>query len=521
MGAHHHRRPEDDPAGQDHPHDQGRALHPHDRGRPHPAYDPGRADATQDTGTSLTFLGAAGTVTGSKYLLTHAGRRVLVDAGMFQGEKEWRLKNWEPFPVDPATISDILLTHAHMDHSGYLPALVRQGFAGRIHCTAPTRQLTEIVLRDSAYLQEKDAQFAAERGYSKHRPPLALYGTRDVERTLPLFRELDYDEDLDLGGGLSARYTRAGHILGSASVRLAWAGAPHEPGSTGGAVLFSGDLGRADHPVLRPRERPAGAPYVVIESTYGDREHPDPGDQPHEAFAEAIRRTAARGGSILVPAFAVDRTEIVIQALGQMRDSGRIPDLPIYVDSPMAIAALKVYKEARHRAELRPDLDPEHFLDLSSLREAATKEESMALNYPRMPSIVISSSGMATGGRVLHHLERMLPDDRNTVVLTGYQSVGTRGRALADGATQLKMHGGFVPVRAEIVRDDEFSVHADASELLDWLAALRPAPQSVVVAHGEYQAAHAFARRVQDELGLPASVPAHGAQVRLGPMQRA
>lgn len=460
---------------------------------------------------TLTFLGAAGTVTGSKYLLTRPGprggdRRVLVDAGMFQGEKQWRLKNWEPFPVDPATIGDVLLTHAHMDHSGYLPALTRQGFAGAIHCTAPTRQLAEIVLRDSAYLQEKDAQYAAERGYSKHHPPLALYGMRDVERTLPLFRVVDYDTDVALGAGLLARFTRAGHILGSASVRVT-------DGET--AVLFSGDLGRDDHPVLRAREVPDGAPYVVIESTYGDREHPDPNGLPHEAFAAAIRRTAARGGSVLVPAFAVDRTEIVITALGEMRDSGRIPDLPIYVDSPMAIAALKVYKEGRHREELRADLDPDHFLDLRSLREAATKEESMALNYPRMPSIVISSSGMATGGRVLHHLERMLPDNRNTVVLTGYQSVGTRGRALADGAQQVKMHGGFVPVRAEIVRDDEFSVHADSSELLDWLAAIAPAPRSVFVAHGEQHAADAFARRIHDELGLPASVPTQGETVSL------
>ena len=506
MGAHHHRRPEYEPAQPD-------------AGGQRPAPTAPTGPPGPPGPMSLTFLGAAGTVTGSKYLLalpagTGAGageRRVLVDAGMFQGEKEWRRKNWEPFPVDPATFSDVVLTHAHMDHSGYLPALVRQGFAGSIHCTAPTRQLAEIVLRDSAYLQEKDAQYAAERGYSKHDPPLALYGMRDVERTLPLFRVVDYDTDVELGDGLHARFTRAGHILGSASVRLSHG----TRAGTETAVLFSGDLGRDDHPVLRARQGPQGAPYVVNESTYGDREHPDPAGLPHEAFAAAIRRTAARGGSVLVPAFAVDRTEIVITALGEMRDAGRIPDLPIYIDSPMAIAALKVYKEGRHRTELRADLDPEHFLDLRSLREAATKEESMALNDPRMPSIVISSSGMATGGRVLHHLERMLPDNRNTVVLTGYQSVGTRGRALADGAEQLKMHGGFVPVRAEIVRDDEFSVHADSSELVDWLRALRPAPRAVFVAHGEQHSADAFARRIRDELGLPASVPGHGESVAL------
>ena len=489
MGAHHHQRAAGAP---------GAGAHP-DPGLPRPgAQDPGSP--------TLTFLGAAGTVTGSKYLLQVLGRRVLVDAGMFQGEKEWRLKNWEPFPIDPGTISDVLLTHAHMDHSGYLPALVRAGFAGTIHCTAATRDLTEIVLRDSAYLQEKDAQFAAERGYSKHNPPLALYGINHVEATLPLFRTLGYDEDLDLGGGLTARFTRAGHILGAASVRVAW---------SGGAVLFSGDLGRHDHPVLRPRETPAGAPYVVIESTYGDREHPEPGRAPHEAFADAIRRTAARGGSVLVPAFAVDRTEVVLQALTAMRRAGRIPDLPIYVNSPMALAALKVYTAERYAGELRPDLHVRESIDLHNVHEARSKEESMALNDPRMPSIIISSSGMATGGRVLHHLSRMLPDDRNAVVLTGYQSVGTRGRALLDGAQQLKMHGGYVPVRAEIVRDDEFSVHADGSELVDWLRELTPAPARVFVAHGEQGSATAFAARVHDELGLPASVPAYGDSVTL------
>lgn len=471
-----------------------------------------RHDRVRDRFT-LTFLGAAGTVTGSKYLLTLGRRRVLVDAGMFQGEREWRRRNWDPFPVDPATIGDVLLTHAHLDHCGYLPALVRAGFNGPIWCTAGTRALVEIVLRDAAHLQEQDAQHAMERGYSKHDDPQALYGIRDVERTLPLFRVVDFDEDVDLGGEgvqrLWMRMTRAGHILGSASVRVSF-GPPEWERS----VLFSGDLGRHDHPLLRAREVPRGASYVVVESTYGDREHPE-NQAPHEAFADAIRRTAKRGGSVLVPAFAIDRTEVVLKALAQMRRDDRIPDLPIYVNSPMGIAALRVYREAAGDGELRPDLDVEGVLGLQNLHEARTKEESMALNNPRMPSVIISSSGMATGGRVLHHLEHMLPDDRNTVVLTGYQSVGTRGRALADGAQQLKLYGEYVPVRAEIVTDDEFSVHADASELLDWLRELRPAPRTCFVAHGEDHAAQALADAIHTDLGWTAVVPAHGEVVRI------
>ncbi len=474
---------------------------------------PDRSRRARDRFT-LTFLGAAGTVTGSKYLLTLGRRRVLIDAGLFQGERQWRRRNWDPFPLDPATIGDVVLTHAHLDHSGYLPALVRGGFNGSVWCTAGTRALAEIVLRDSAYLQEQDAQHAMDRGYSKHDDPKPLYGVRDVERAMALFRVVAFDDDIDLGGEgeqrLWVRFTRAGHILGSASVRASF-GAPEWERS----VLFSGDLGRHDHPLLRAREVPRGASYVVVESTYGDREHPDVGEQGHEQFADAIRRTAQRGGSVLVPAFAIDRTEVVLQALAQMRNDERIPDLPIYVDSPMGIAALRVYRAAAADGELRPDLDFDGVFGLSNLHEATTKEASMALNHPRMPSIIISSSGMASGGRVLHHLKHMLPDNRNTVVLTGYQAVGTRGRALGDGAHQIKFYGEYVPVRAEIVRDDEFSVHADARELLDWLRELRPAPRTCFVAHGENHAAQALADTIREQLGWTAVVPVHGEVVRI------
>lgn len=464
----------------------------------------------EDMATSLRFLGGAGTVTGSKFLLTEGGRRMLVDAGVFQGERDLRRLNWEPFGVPPDSVELVLLTHAHTDHVGYLPALVRDGFAGEVLATPATLELAEIVLRDAAFLAERDAEHAASHGYSKHRPPLPLFTTEDVERTLELFRLVDFDDDVDLGDGWWARWTRAGHILGAASIRLTTPTA---------SALFSGDLGRAQHPVLRAREVPPGADTVLVEATYGDREHFDPSGPAHEPLADVIRRTARRGGSVLIPAFAVDRTEVVLQALTDLMHEGRIPELPVFVNSPMALDALSVYRDPRYRGELRPDLDVRSFIDLPHLREVRSTEDSIKLNRPKVPCIIISASGMATGGRVLHHLEHLLPDDRNTVVLAGYQAEGTRGRALRDGARQLKMHGRLVQVRAEILQDEEFSVHADRSELLDWLAALDPAPRQVFTVHGTPESASALAREVRSRLGLLAraavldeTVELHGTQ---------
>lgn len=468
--------------------------------------------------TTLTFLGAAGTVTGSKYLLTIGSRRVLVDSGMFQGEKKWRLMNWEEFPVDPASISDLVLTHAHMDHVGYLPALTRAGFDGPIWCTEGTRQLAEIVLRDGAKLQEQEAEDANRGGYSKHDPALPLYTTEDVEAMLDQFVSLEYDTEFELTGNerdgftadpgetVTIRLTRAGHILGSASVNV-W--------TPSASVLFSGDLGRHDHPVLKPREIPAGAPVVLIESTYGDREHPEPPNLPHEGFADVIRRTIARGGSVLVPAFAIDRTEIVLKIISDLEREGRVPDVPVYVNSPMGVRALRVYQSLTD--ELRDDLDPTDLVHIPDLTAVESAEDSKVLTgaggHP--PAVIISSSGMATGGRVLHHLEQMLPDPKNAVVLTGYQGVGTRGRQLSEGVDQIKMFGKYIPVRAEIYHDREFSVHADCSDLLDWLKELEPKPEQVFCVHGEADAAAAFAARIKAELGLNAVVPTHGEVVVL------
>lgn len=461
------------------------------------------------TSLTLTFLGGAQTVTGSKYLLTHRGnRRILVDAGMFQGQKKLREMNWQPFPTNPSSIHTIVLTHAHMDHVGYLPVLVAQGFSGQILATAGTIRLAGIVLRDAAHLQEMEARDARKGGYSKHANPRPLYTIDDVERVFPLFREVNVHTDVDLGDGLVMRMWRAGHILGATSIRF-------RDTTTGNAVVFSGDLGRLEHPVLVDREVPQGAPTVLIESTYGDREHPEP-EIPHQEFADLVNRVIGRGGNVLIPAFAVDRTEVLLLTLQEMIEAGRIPaDIPIWVNSPMGLAALDVYRDPAMAAEIDPRFKGREFINLPTLREARSMEASMALNRPDRPSIIISSSGMATGGRVVHHLAHMLGDERNGVVFTGFQAPGTRGRALVDGATELKMYGRYVPVRAEILQDREFSVHADASDLIDWLRGMSPTPTVVHCVHGEPDSARALAQRIREELGITAVVPSLGEVVRL------
>ncbi len=457
----------------------------------------------------LTFLGAAGTVTGSRFLVDTGSSRVLVDAGLYQGLKELRRRNWDELGVPPGSVDAVVLTHAHLDHSGYLPRLVRDGFTGPVLCTEDTRKLAAIVLRDSAHLQEEDARYANERGYSKHRPALPLYDDGDVVRTLPLISPVAFGERCQAAPDVHVTLSPAGHILGSATVLLEAAGS---------RVLFSGDLGRGNHPLLRAAPSPPGVDVVVVESTYGDREHPDADP---DVLAAAVRRTAKRGGTVLVPAFAVDRTELVLLELDRLTRAGQVPRLPVYVDSPMALAALEVYRAAlrSHSAQLRPEaagaldrLGDGDGLDLRAVREVA---DSVALNEPDYPCIVISASGMATGGRVVHHLAHQLPDPRNCVVLTGYQAVGTRGRQLLEGATQLKMHGRYVPVRAEVVEVQDFSVHADADETIGWLRRSPARPRVAYVVHGEPEAAYALARRIGSDLGWDAVVPRQGERVRL------
>lgn len=456
---------------------------------------------------TMTFLGGNGTVTGSKTLLSRQEHQVLIDCGLYQGLRELRRRNWEALPLQAATLDGVLLTHAHLDHTGHLPLLVKDGFAGPVHATAATVELSRIVLRDSAHVQEEDARYATGRGFSKHSPARPLYDSADVERALERLVAVDPARRVDLPGLGCASWLRAGHILGSASVHV-------DIPSAATSVLFSGDLGRDQHPLLRPPEPPTRSRFVVVESTYGDRRHAESG---REALGEAVRRTVRRGGSVVIPAFAVDRTEVVLHALAQLTRSGAIPDVPIYADSPMALRALAVYRAAIERADpdLRRGLDVTA-LDSGNLHEASTPEQSQALNAPRTPCVIVSASGMATGGRVLHHLKHLLPDERNTVVLVGYQALGTRARDLADGARHVKIHGRYVPVRAEVVSVDGFSVHADSAELLDWLARLPEPPETCFVVHGEPAAAQSLADRVEDELGWTAVVPRFGERVRIG-----
>ena len=453
---------------------------------------------------SLTFLGAAGTVTGSKFLVGADSSQFLVDAGLFQGLKALRRRNWDPLGFPATSLRGVVVSHAHLDHCGYLPALVRQGFNGPILLSADTAALAEIVLRDSAKLQMEDAKYASSRGYSKHRPPKPLYDADDVERTLPLFQIVDFDTPVPLGGGVTVRLPAAGHILGSASPVLT---------ADGVTLAFSGDLGRANHPLLRPPAPPPAASAIIVESTYGDRIHPP---HPQQALADAINRTVDRGGSVVIPAFAVDRTELLVLALQDLTRAGRIPRLPIFLDSPMALRGLQVYQAAvaRGSGDVRPDL-PVDLLSDSDVHEAHATTQSQALNDPAEPSIIISASGMASGGRVLHHLKQMLPDPRHSVLLVGYQAVGTRGRDLVDGATQVKIHGEYVPVRAEVVDVQGFSVHADADELLAWLASAPEPPQVTYVVHGEPAASAELARRIGAELGWLAVVPRDGERVRV------
>ena len=454
---------------------------------------------------SLTFLGAARTVTGSKFLIESDGTRVMVDCGMFQGEKVWRQRNWEPLTVDPARTDAVVLTHAHLDHCGYLPVLVRDGFNGPVLCTPETAKLAAIVLRDAAHLAEEDAEHANLTGYSKHRPALPLFDDEDAEKAISLITPVDHDVATTLPGDIGLTLRSAGHILGSAYAELDVAGV---------RLLVSGDMGRPGHPLLLPPESPRDSDVVVVESTYGDRVHEEHGD---EVLADAITRTIGRGGVVLMPAFAVDRTFVLLMTLARLETEGRIPQVPVYVDSPMALRALDVYKEAiaAHDPQLRPEVTmastsyrPSH------LKLMPSRQESEKLNRPGKPCIIVSASGMATGGRVLHHLAHQLPNGRDTVILTGFQVPGTRGHALAEGERQIKIHGRYIPVRAEVCATNAYSAHADAEQMVAWLSGMKP-PDTAYVVHGEEQAARALADRLADELGWNAVVPRYLERVRL------
>jgi metallo-beta-lactamase family protein len=458
----------------------------------------------------IQFLGAAGTVTGSRFLLQHQGTRVLVDCGMFQGIKELREMNWEKFPVDPSTIDAILITHAHLDHSGFLPRLVKLGFRGPIYLTHYTGKLVEVILRDSARIQTEDAKYAAKKKFSKHNPPMALYEEGDVEETLELMVTKEFLEAVQIAPQVSTIFHPSGHILGASYIEVSFFGK---------RLLFTGDMGRQDHPLLvAPGNIPAGHfDAIITESTYGDREHaPTTAD-----FEQVITETVKRGGSVLVPAFAVDRTEVILVRLREAMEAGNIPRVPIYADSPMALKALDFYRDAieGHSPEIRSEVvtewagrDP---FDPGTLVELFSPEESKTINDPQEPCIIISASGMGTGGRVVHHLHTMLPNPIHTVVLVGYQAIGTRGRSLVDGAEFVKMHGELVPVKARIEQIESFSVHADSNELLQWFKSASEEPGRVFVVHGEAGAAEVLSDRIKSELGWSSHVPHMGEMVSL------
>jgi metallo-beta-lactamase family protein len=451
---------------------------------------------------TITFLGGVESVTGSRFLLETEGYKLLVEAGMFQGLKELRLKNWEPFPVNPAEINAIVITHAHLDHSGFLPKLVRDGFNGKIYLTEDTGKLVEIVLRDSARIQMEDAKYAEKKGYSKHEKPEALYNLDDANKTITKFAPVEFHKPIAITSDVTATFHRSGHILGSSVVEINFFGK---------RIVFSGDLGRNNHPLLNPPDAfMSGAlDAVVMESTYGDRAHEDT----THLLAEVITRCVQRNGSILIPAFAVDRTEVILMMLKKLVEDKKIPNLPIFVDSPMALASLNIYKMAMQngstdiKQELLDAIAKNDPFNPGNLQGAETVEQSKALNDPSQSCIIISASGMGSGGRVVHHLENMLPHSEHAIVFIGYQAEGTRGRLLVEGSKSVKMHGKQVSVFAEVVQIQGLSVHADADEVCAWLGTTKSVPTHTFIVHGEPASSAAMAEKINSKLGWNTVVP--------------
>jgi len=446
----------------------------------------------------LTFLGAAGSVTGSKYLVEAAGKRLLVDCGIFQGTTELKERNWKPLPIDPRTIDYAMLTHAHLDHTGWLPVLVKAGYSGPIYANPATIELATILLKDSAHLQEEDTQHARKKKYSRHAEPLSLYTPDDVDPVLKLLKPMPRSGGFDISPEFHVASYDAGHILGSSSLELTIA-----EGGRKSTVVFSGDIGRYGQVILKdPTTPPSTADILLCESTYGDREHPA-GD-PAELLAQIVNRVVKRGGSIVIPSFAIGRTQTFMYCLRQLEDQQRIPRLPVYVDSPMAVSATDLYVKHKedHNLEFAREEGSDGKGDPLNVHEfhlTRSVEESKAINSVKTPCIIISASGMVSGGRVLHHLAQRLPDSRNAVILAGFQAEGTRGKALQEGAKSLNIFGQAVPVGAEIVEMGQFSAHAGKSELLRWLAGFPVPPKQTYLTHGEPAAAQALQAAIQEK----------------------
>jgi metallo-beta-lactamase family protein len=455
---------------------------------------------TLDDRPTLRFLGGTGTVTGSRFLLETGGARILLDCGLFQGYKQLRLRNRAPFPVPPASIDAVVLTHAHLDHSGYLPALVRDGFAGPIVCSPGTASLLELLLPDSAYLQQEEARFARKRGYSRHEAPTPLYTSEDAERALERVETRRFGETIALPGRAEAHLHHAGHILGAAHVRVT---------AQGRTVHVSGDLGRTDDPLMIAPEPLAGLPpahVLLVESTYGDRVHPqtDPADE----IAPVLSRVLTRGGVVIIPAFAVGRAQALLLHLSRLRRAGRIPDVPVYLNSPMAVDATALYRE-------RPEEHRVSSAELAELYSFATMvrtvDDSKLLNRRGGPMIIVAASGMLTGGRVLHHLVSYGDDARNAIILTGFQAGGTRGAALAAGAESIRVFGRDVTIAAEVIQVQSMSAHADAEQIVNWMR--DSGAERAFIVHGEPEAADALRIRIDRELGIRARVPEQGEEI--------
>lgn len=453
----------------------------------------------------ITFLGAVGAVTGSKYLIEASGKRLLVDCGLFQGPKELRQKNWDRLPIDPASIDWIVLTHAHIDHTGYLPRIVRDGFRGPIYANAATHELCQLLLTDSAHLQEEDARYAMKKGYSSHQPALPLYTVEDAQQALKRFQEIPRKSPFTISPQFTVKPSDAGHILGSSSLQITIT----ENGKSA-TVVFSGDVGRYNQTILNDPEPIAKADYILCESTYGDRDHPTA--SPFDAIAEIVNHVAKRGGVVVIPAFAVGRTQTLMYIMRQLEDQQRIPKLPTFVDSPMASNVTDLY--VRHKEDHRlsflheeqtGDHDP---LDVHEVHMTRSVEESKKINDMKTPCIIMSASGMCTGGRILHHLAQRLPDARNAVIFAGYQADGTLGRYLLSGGKDAHIHGEHIPVRAEIQEVSQFSAHSDRTELVRWLSGFTAPPKQLFLTHGEPAAAQSFRATAEQKLGWHVTVPA-------------
>ena len=442
---------------------------------------------------NIKFLGGAETVTGSKYLLRSGKEQILIDCGLFQGFKPLRLKNWAPFPVHPTEIDAVVLTHAHIDHSGYLPLLVKQGFRGKVYCTSATKDLCGLLLPDSGYLQEEEAKYLKKHGRSKHADPKPLYTQKEAEESLRYLEAMPWDEPFSVGKNFKVQLHYAGHILGAAHVAVE---------ADQKKIIFSGDLGRPEDPLMLMPTSIESADYVVVESTYGDRLHPTV--NPSDELKTIINRTLGRGGVVIMPAFAVGRAQLILYHLHQLIQSKKIPTVPVFLNSPMATNANEIFMNHLNDHRLGKEEIKAVFGMATQVRDA---EESKALNNRKDPMIVLAASGMATGGRVLHHLKAFIGDAKNSVIFTGFQAGGTRGDILVRGTDKIKIHGEYWPVKAEIIQLESLSAHADYSEALDWLKHLKKPPKKTFITHGELPAADSFRRRIEDTLHWDCVIP--------------